>query len=69
MFQEDEEKKGPVWPQINRRVETHKFPDYQLATEYKNLRLSTGDYSKVKTIARSNGTYDVALYVPLKGAP
>lgn len=65
MYSTDEEK-GPTNPQVNKRVETKSFEFYEQAATYKQLQLDNGKHSKVKVIARPNGRYDVASYVPLE---
>ena len=52
--------------QINKRVETESFKVYEQAAIYKQIKIDGGKYSKVKIIRRSNGSFDVACYVPLE---
>ena len=57
--------KGPIHPQVNKRVGCSNYDSYESAAAAKVECLGTGLYSKVKVIARKGGNFDVACYVPL----
>jgi len=61
-----QEKKVDSSPQKNVRVKTSRFDTFALAKGYAVHEEFAGDYSKIKVIRRTDGTFDVAYFKPLK---
>lgn len=68
-YSTEPEKRGPTNPQRNKRVGASNHLTYESASEEKARLVASGEYSKVKVVARPKGNFEVLCFVPLKKDP